>query len=165
MLVPFRGALIELFLARIQIDHARACDEVVPAVLFKEAGIPEIQRGHFFAEHVSGQDGVGLFFGKSHSAILRYCHALPLQFGLCGSVHQIQFAVLRNSGTGAAAADDLIVPVRDKSDREHIPVHEILGGEMAPVHGAPRGLVGIMLEEKVRFAVIIDGSVRIIGPA
>ncbi len=69
VLVPFFGALIEFFLARIQIDYARAGDEVVPIVLLEETGIPEIQRGNFFAEHVCGQNGIGFIFGKSNSAI------------------------------------------------------------------------------------------------
>ena len=77
---------------------------------------------------------------------------------------EIQLAVLLDRRAGAAAAEHLVILIRYKGDRERRPVDKVRRREVAPVHGAPLGLVRIVLEEQVRLSVIEDRAVRVVGP-
>ena len=126
--------------------------------------IPEIKFGHLFAEHAGSENGVVLSFDKGDASVFGDRKALPLQFRLRRGVDEIQLAVLLDRRAGAAAAEHLVILIRYKGDRERRPVDKVRRREVAPVHGAPLGLVRIVLEEQVRLSVIEDRAVRVVGP-
>ena len=121
--------------------------EIIASVLHEEMGIPEIKGRYFFVEHFGGENGVGLFFDESDTSVCRFGEALPLQIRLGGGIDQVQGAVFLYSGSGAAAAADFIFLIRDQGDGQHVPVHEVICREMAPMHDPTLGFVGIVLEK------------------
>ena len=152
---------IRLFL----INDSGAGQEIIPAVLHEEMGIPEIKGRYFFIQHFGGENGVSLFFDESDASVCRFGEALPLQVRLGGGIDQVQVSVFLDGGSGAAAAPDFVFLIGDQGDGQHVPVHEVIRREMAPVHDPPLGFVGIVLEEEMRLSVIKNSPVRVIAPA
>ena len=114
-------------------------------------------------KHVRRQNRVAGVLDKVN-AVFRYRHALALKFRLCRRVHQVEFAVLFDGGPGAAAADHFVILIGGKRERLFLPVNKILCGPVSPVHGSPLRLVGVVLIEQVRFAVVEDSTVGVVAP-
>jgi len=77
----------------------------------------------------------------------------------------VQFSVDFQGGAGEAAAFVFVVHIREQSRFRLAPMDQVFGSRMAPVHGAPVGRVGIVLEKGVVPAPEVAQAVGVVHPA
>ena len=64
-----------------------------------------------------------------------------------------------------AAAENGAQIVRSQGNAQVLPVHQILGNGVSPVHVAPEAAVRVVLEEKMPFSVLVHHAVGVVHPA
>ena len=69
-----------------------------------------------------------------------------------------------HSAAGEAAVL-VIIHVRGQGHGQALPLDEVTGLHMTPVHGAPLHIIGMVLEKEVIFAFIRGEAVGIVDPA
>lgn len=117
-----------------------------------------------------GQNGVVLIFGKGAAVVGAVGHALNLAVLVAGRGIEGNDGILAVSGRVVlvhhrAAREDVAHRVARNGRLEVLPVYEVAADGVAPVHVAPLGAVGVVLEVEVILAVLIYQSVGVVHPA
>ena len=68
-------------------------------------------------------------------------------------------------GAAGKAAPGIILFIRGQGQRQALPADEIPGLHVAPVHGIPSDVIGIVLEEQMVLALIEGKAVGVVYPA
>ncbi len=149
---------IELHLLAGGQYHLPLAGLVVPEHL----GVPEVGRIFGHNHRIAG------IFGEGAAVIQAVCYALGLVVTV-GSIHghngvpaKAGSVVLIHHG---AAAEDGAQIVRGQGYVQMLPVHEVLGDGVSPVHIAPETAVRVILIEQMPFPVLVDHSVGVVHPA
>ncbi|CDF21156.1 unknown [Prevotella sp. CAG:617] len=117
-----------------------------------------------------GQNGVVLIFGKGAAVVGAVGHALNLAVLVAGRGIEGNDGILAVAGRVVlvhhrAAREDVAHRVARNGRLEVLPVYEVAADGVAPVHVAPLGAVGVVLEVEVILAVLIYQSVGVVHPA
>ena len=132
--------------------------------------IPEYLRvAEVFQSVERSQHGVARILGEGASVVGAPCHALYLSVLVAGRGVEGHDGVLAVAG-GVVAVDDrrtgedVAHGVAGDGGIELLPVEEVLADGVAPMHVAPLGTVGIVLEVEVILTVLVDHAVGVVHP-
>ena len=133
--------------------------------------VPEYFRvAEVFQSVERGEDGVALVLGVGAAVVGAVSHALDLSVLVAGRGVEGNQSVLAVAGAVVvvdyrAAREDVPQGVAGDGRCEVFPVDEVFAHRVAPVHVAPLGTVGVVLEIEVILAVFVDQTVGIVHPA
>ena len=116
------------------------------------------------------EDGVAFVLRPGSAMIVAVGQALGERLP-CGGIHGDEwwFAVLAKAGgvgdiDGGASGEIRSVFVGTEGDGQFLPVDEVGADSVAPVHVSPLDSAGIVLKEKMVFAIEVDETVRVVEP-
>ena len=142
-------------------------DGIIGSVFQPDFGVPEVPGAGAFGETVPGDNRVTLIFFIVHA--VTDGHALGLKLPLRAYFHagvQQQMPPVGHLHRAAGEAAVLVIlSIRGQGGRQELPADKIGGFCVAPVHGAPLGVVGIVLKKQVVFALVGGKAVGVVDPA
>ena len=134
--------------------------------------VAEIVNAVAFGNHRAVNDRVAGLLSVIHAVADR--DALGLE-GLNGSVasahiahtcvHQQMTPVGQFHRAAGEAAVPVIVGIRSQCRGQTLPADKVAGLYMAPVHGTPFGIVGVVLKKQMVLALVRSKAVGIVDPA
>ena len=141
---------------------------VVGSVFGPDLRVAEVGGAEALRQHAGGDDRVGGVLGEI--AAVAHGHALGLQLlvaggdGLHAGVQQQQLAVRQRDGAAGKAPGRVGGGVRREGAGQIVPVQQVGAGGVAPVHGAPDRVVGVVLVKQVVAAAVITEAVGVVHP-
>ena len=142
-------------------------DTVDRSVLHPDFGIPEVPGVVPLGDQLGGDHRVVFVFFVVHT--VSQSNALGLEFSLRGDFHTGVKQQVPSIGQLHPAAGEAAVPVilgiRGQRRRQVLPADKVLGLSVTPVHGAPLGIVGVILKKQMVLPLVGGKAVGIVHPA
>ena len=168
------GAVVEDHRAALVLGAGHRHGGIGAVRLLPDLGVPEVILAVAFGQILDGQDRVlGDLLVVDPVA---HCHALGLDVVIVALGVQIlrlahagvqqQLPAVGQLGCRAGEASVLVVGhIRGHGCRQVLPAQQVTADGVAPVHGAPHRLVGIVLVEQVVLTLIEGKAIGVVHPA
>ena len=148
---------------------ARSHHRAIPAGHGKQLGIAKVHRRRALGQISRADHGVFRPLAQGEATVafgdaLLLRRAFAIRRAGNAGVHQIELALLLERRAGKAAQR-----VERRVRRQHVavplPAQKVVRSPVPPVHGAPYGIIGMVLAIQVILPLIMDKSVGIVDPA
>ena len=172
-ILPVNGVLaLEIQDAAAGVRGAVAHHHVVHPVLPPDFGVTEIMDTAAFRDVLGTDDRICFVFlvvytvadGDALGLEALHLAVLPAHIANTG-IHQQMPSVRHFHGAAGEAAVLVVFHIRGQSSGKTLPLNKVLSLYMTPVHGAPFGIVGVILMEQMVFPFVGGKAVGIVDPA
>ena len=152
-----------------RIAHDRC--PVGPVLFLPDPGVPEIVLAAPFRQILPGDDRIPVILyvvlpvAECHALCLDHiCHNALRHFLHHAGVHEHVPSVLHGHCAAGKASISVIRGIRRQRRRQILPVQQIFGGRMPPVHRPPVGVIRVVLVKEMILPFVPRKSVGVVHP-